>query len=329
MPSPRLSFVTVVFESEFCLLQLQAASIAAFLPESVIAELVVIDNSAKGMGAARSAALLSAYGDHAPLVRIVRPAEICALPPALGWRSQQVLKLAIAEQLHADRYVVLDAKNHFVATPDPAFFVAPDGRARVNVYSYETHPLRPAFENVMKYLDLPAADHVGRFTATVTPFVLEVGLVKALMADISARSGKTFAEEFVSQELLEFILYSGWIVARGTDLSEVFDFHQVFCPNIWPRGSSVDKVSEAIEKARTKGTPLFSVHRTALARMEPEGVALLSAFWLERGLFGSGAEAERFVADFRKDFAKAEFYRKVRSIPYRAASKVKKMRSSS
>ena len=326
MTAPRISFVTVVFESEFPLLSLQATSVARFVPESMVDELVVIDNSARGMGARRRSALLSAYGDRAPLVRIVRPADICALPPALGWRSQQVLKLAIAEQLTGTHYVVLDAKNHFVAKPDMGFFLAPDGRARVNVYSYETHPLRPAFENVMAYLDLPVADHVQRFTATVTPFVLEVALVRKLMKDVAVRSGTSFADEFVGRELLEFFLYSGWIVARGTDLAEVFDFHQVFAPNVWPRGASAGQVAQAIDKARSGPAPLFGVHRTALARMDHEAVALLTAFWCELGLFASTGAAQRFVAAFRKNYARAEFRRKVRSIPYRIRTGLEKRR---
>ncbi len=328
MTDARLSFVTVVFESEFPMLLLQAASVARFLPEALALELVVIDNSAKGMGARRRAALLSAYGDRAPLVRIARPADICAVPPALGWRSQQVLKLAIADQLTGTHYVVLDAKNHFIATPEVGFFLAPDGRARVNVYSYETHPLRPAFENVMAYLHLPVADHVGSFTATVTPFVLDVALVKALMSDIAARSGRSFADEFIREELLEFFLYSGWIVSRGTDLTEVFDFHQVFSPNIWPRGAGTEQVAQAIDKARTGRAPLFSVHRGALAQLDHSALALLSAFWCERGLFSSAADAGRFVGDFRKNYARAEWRRKARSIPYRVSRTIKKRRSS-
>ena len=215
MATRPLAFVTVVFESERLLLELQARSIAIFLVPELVAEIVVIDNSKCGLGVDARSRLLAEYGPLAPLVRFLRPADICDVPATTGWRSQQVFKLAVAGQLTSQRYVVLDAKNHFVAVPDLGYFEAPDGRARVNTYGYENHPLRPAFENVMKYLSLDPKAYLDRFTATVTPFVMDVPLVKAMMADIAQRGGTSFAKEFVANDLLEFFLYSGWIIHYG------------------------------------------------------------------------------------------------------------------
>ena len=46
MVSRRLVFVSVVFEPEYLLLWLQAWSMAAFLPDELVEEIIVIDNSA-------------------------------------------------------------------------------------------------------------------------------------------------------------------------------------------------------------------------------------------------------------------------------------------
>ena len=201
------AFVSVVFESEAPLLILQARSMASFLPSTLVNEIVVIDNSVRGLPADVRRDLLRSYGHHSRLVRIVRPTDIRSLPRTTGWRNQQILKLCIAEQLCSERYVVLDAKNHFVRRIQPDFLQACDGRPKVMVHSYESHPLRGELERVLNYLGLDPTEHINRFTATITPFVLNTSLVREMIADIENRTGNRFEEEFVSNDLTEFFLY--------------------------------------------------------------------------------------------------------------------------
>lgn len=300
MATHGLTFVIVGFAAEFPLLQLQARSMAAFVPEGLVREILVIDNSADGMPPRVAESLMNGYGRLSRLVRVVRPEDVCVVPPVRGWQSQQLLKLRAADLVTTDRYAVLDAKNHFVEPLRGDFFEAPDGRARVNVYSYEAHPLRPALERVLDYLGLDPADHVGRFTATVTPFVLDTGIVRAMMRDIECRSGRSFEQEFVARDLTEFFLYAGWIIADGRSLEDTYEFHQVFCPNVWWHSASLAGVRKAVRAARERQTPLFSVHRLALARLNRDSRSVLADFWADRGLFASHEEAHRFLMEFRR-----------------------------
>src|SRR4051812_31598551 len=96
-PATSLALVTVVFEAEYDLLALQARSLDAFLDEGTVERIIVIDNSRSGMSTSRRHSLLRAYGRHARLVDIVRNTEVAVVPPTIGWKSQQVLKLRIAE----------------------------------------------------------------------------------------------------------------------------------------------------------------------------------------------------------------------------------------
>ena len=317
MPTRRFAFVIVGFEAEFWLLRLQAQSMARYLPVALVHEIVVIDNSVDGMPPDVTRGLLDDYGDLTGLVRILRPQEICPVPGAIGWRSQQVLKLCVAELLTCDRYVVLDAKNLFVATLEPGFLEASDGRARVIVYGYETHPMRPALEHVLTYLGLDPSRYVPGFTATVTPFVLDTATVKALIRDIERSSGRSFAQEFVARGLTEFFLYSGWIASKGRSLEEVFDFHKVSCPTVWPHAANLEGVREAIRLARERGTPVFSVQRNALARLDAASVAELASFWVERDLFPSAAEAVLAIADFQHAYVRQARTQRIRELPYR------------
>jgi len=321
-----LTLVSVVFEAEFSLLRLQARSVARFVPPELADQIIVIDNSARGMPPELTRQLLEDYGPLATQVTILRPDRISPVTGAVGWRSQQVLKLCVAELITNDRYLVLDAKNHFVRPLRREFVAAPDGRSRVTAYSYRTHRLRPDLEHVLSYLGLDPAPYIDRFTATVTPFVLDTGTVRAMTADIAGRAGREFGQEFAANDLTEFFLYSGWIAAGGRELSEVFDLQDVACPVIWPKAANVAGVQAAIASEAERQTPVFAVHRRALAQLDPAGAAALAEFWTERGLFGSLPEAGRFIADFQQGYRRELRRQQVRDLPVKVRSLPRKLK---
>lgn len=318
MAAGRLSFVSVVFEAELDLLRLQARSMARYVLDTSIDEILVIDNTSNGMRPVAKASLLAEYGALAPQVRLLRPADICRVPGTTGWRSQQVLKLCVANHISSDTYVVLDAKNHFVAPMRPEFFMSPDGRARVTAYSYRDHPLRPSLEKVLGYLGLDPEPLVHRFTATVTPFVLDTQSVRQLIQDLESASLRSFAEEFVANELTEFFLYSGWILTTGRSLEEFFDLQENGCPTVWPRGATIEGVRAAVDQSRERQAPVFAVHRRALAVLTGDSRSELASFWTDAGLFSTTDEAERYISDFARTFAKQARIQRVRELPLRA-----------
>jgi hypothetical protein len=313
-----LTFVSVVFEQEYGLLELQARSVRLFLDPNAIGEIIVIDNSARGMPAGVRSALLSEYGSVADAVRVLRSDDICAVPGAIGWTAQQVLKLSVADQLSTDHYVVLDAKNHFIDTASSSLFVAPDGRARTTAHGYENHSLRPMFEHVLTYMGLEPKDYVERFTGTITPFTFDTTLVRTMMRDVERRRGRPFADEFVANDLTEFFLYSGWLVANGRSLDDVYEFQRGPWPTIWPGSANGGGVDEAIRHAEERRSAGFAVHRRALARLDAHNSRTLAAFWTSKGLFATDADAEHFIAAFARAYRRGQFARQIRELPHRA-----------
>ena len=328
MPQPpvgdRLTFVSVVFETEFPLLVLQARSMARFLDDASVHEVLVIDNSASGIPRATLAELHREYAHLSDRVRVVRPDDVCRVPATGGWRSQQVLKLCISDRVATTRYVVLDAKNHFIAAPDAHFFQTAGGKPTANAYSFEEHPLRPELERTLRYLGLDPDDHVGRFTATVTPFVLDTAVVRELIAGLEAREGRRFPDLFVEQQLTEFFLYAGWIVARGTPLDEFFDLHQKFCPIVWPGRADLAGVEEAVAAAEERGIPLFAVHRRALIKLDEPATTALTRFWTAVGLFPDQPAAKEFVTSFVTAYARVNRRRKLREARLRTGSALRR-----
>jgi hypothetical protein len=307
-----MTIVTVVFEPELPLLRLQARSFARFLDIEVPTKIIVIDNSAKGIGSASWSRVLKEYGSFAPLVELVRAESISGMPPATGWNSQQVLKLAVARRVESDRYLTLDAKNHLIRPTGLADFEAADGRPFGNFHSYAAHPLKPSFERVLSYVGLDPSDSIDRFTATATPFVLYTGFTRQLIDDIEQRSGSTFAEEFIRAKMTEYFLYSAWLIAHGHRLEELYDPAGIQCPAVWPKGANLAGVERALAAVAEHDPAVISVHRTALARMDGAARSRLRDFWLQRKLFDSRAEVTRFVLSYRIRYLRTMAMKKVR-----------------
>ena len=313
MASPtRLALVTVVFETEVALLRLQAHSLDRFVAADAIDSIAVIDNSTHALSSRLRSNLIAEYGRHGAKVRFVRPDELARVPPASGWLVQQVLKLAVADQLTTSHYLVLDAKDHLIRAASVEDFVNEAGLARIPAYSYESHPLRPQLERVLGYLGIDAEPHVQRFSATVTPFTLETAEVQRMMTAVAARRpDRDFAAEFVEHGLLEFFLYAGWLMTQRGSLEKAFDLQDRSSPKVWKGTATLAGVTAAIRSADAEGAAVFSVHRRALPRLSWAALVALADFWTGRGLFASRAEALRFCLAFRVQYVVRESRRKL------------------
>ncbi|MBO0922201.1 hypothetical protein J1G42_15365 [Cellulomonas sp. zg-ZUI222] len=314
--------VTVVFELEVPLLLLQARSFARHVPVGAVAEVLVIDNTARGLPARGAAELLAAYGPHADRVTLLRPDDLGGVPAAPGWQRQQALKLLVAPRVTTGRYLALDAKNHLVRAPDPAWFGVPDGRARLGVHGYAGHPLRPALERTVRYLGLDPGAVLDRFPATVTPFVLVTSLVRAMVEDVGDRAGRPFAQEFVDHRLTEFFLYAAWLEARAGGRDRWYADGQPGCPVVWPGDPSLRAVRAAGEELDGTGAPVLSVHRTALVRMPADATDALTDLWVAHGLFAARGDAARFVAGFRRTYRRRVWVRRCREAPQRVRARL-------
>jgi Family of unknown function (DUF6492) len=319
------TFVTVAFESELDLLLLQARSFATYVDADLVDCVLVIDNTARGMRPGFLERLTGEYGTFGDKMTTVRPADICAVPAAIGWRTQQVLKLEIARRVTSKRYVVLDAKNHFVAPPGRTFFQSADGRPRGTAYSYETHPMRSALEHTLAYMDLDPEPYVTRYTATVTPFVIDTAVARDLIAHIENESGRPFAVEFIDNDLSEFFLYTAWLLSRGQLIDDVSALDRISCATVWPRGATCDAMRAAVSTTVRTSAPVFSVHRTALAALDAEAAEVLIGFWTEAHLFASTEAARAFLDSARSQVIHAERRRKLREVRFRAATMIRRL----
>jgi hypothetical protein len=295
-----LSAVTVVFEAEVPLLELQARSIARHVQDGVFDEYLVIDNTRRGLSPRARRRIRAELGTHSSRLTFTSRSEFPTPPGTTGWRSQQSLKLMAARQLTADHYVVLDAKNHFIEPTTRAdFFDSVTGLPHGGIHSFEWHPLRPQLEHVAAALGLDPAAAVDRFTATAPPVVLDRRVVNEIVADVGGGDPDLFPCEFEQAGFTEFFLYSAWQIARGATPDDIVSGRSLVSPTIWAGASTPDDVRSALERAVRSATTTLAVHRRALVKLRPEGVRELAAFWTRHGLFRSSADAKRFIRRFR------------------------------
>jgi|SRR5579863_7520028 len=295
-PLRRYTFVTIGFEEDGGLLHLQARSMRLYCPLELIDEIIVVDNS-QHVQSKWLAGLLEQYGKLASRVRVIRAHEIVDIPADThGWFSQQIIKIKVADVVHSDRYVILDAKNHLISHLDREFLETPAGKPRTNGYSYIGHPMQRFLEQTAEYLGIDYEESAKWFTRTTTPFTVVTNEARELVGYIETREGRSFSSAFLERGLCEFFLYSGYLVAKGV-LRETYDLTQPYEPQIWPEKTSAAECAQAIRKAIESNCHFMAVHRKALANMDIEAQRVMSRFWHGRGLFASVGNGVRFCRD--------------------------------
>lgn len=300
----RFTFATVVFEPEKELLDVQARSFAAHLRSDEVAKILVIDNTARGLGRRDRERFARAYGPLAPLVEITRLPEVAALQGQHGWRRQQIAKLTVSRMVDTPFYITLDAKNHFIRDITLADFFASDGRARSGWHSYEHHPLAEELRHTLAELGADSAaieSAVAWFPVTATPFVLSTSETRGLIAAVGG-SDEEFSREFARRGFLEFFLYSGWLEFHSVGFGALYVADPIQAPTLWPGAVDQAKVAATLAHADAIDAPLLGVHRRSLAAAAPETLDLLTAFWVSHGVFADSATASRLIGHFRRRF---------------------------
>lgn len=300
-----LTLVSVVFDAEVDLLELQARSLQRYIAGTTATEIIVVNNGVRDFSAATERRLRQAYGPLWGVVRIIRTADLLRATGSGGWRSQQAAKLAVARRIQTPHYVVLDAKNHLTRAVDITSFVGPDGRAHGAFHTYQEHPLRASLENTLDYLGASAEQKnsaIISFPPTATPFVFDTSLVCAMLDDIERREGAPFDITFEREQLLEFFLYSGWVTVHGPGISSAMDGQSIPSPTVWPKAADRAGVLATIDEAERDGAFVFAVHRRVLARADSETRELIGEHWVRCGLFSTRRQARSLIRRFRRRY---------------------------
>lgn len=210
-----IDLVTVVFQDELPVLQVQAESINLYAQHIGIQNIYVMVNDDRQVADQVDPAW---WGTLADRVRIIPRNIFSAEFSDDGWHSQQILKL-LGSSLSYNRWaLVLDAKTILVQDIKLDRLFMPDGRM-----SWGHYPIQPVFEESGRITSKLFQIDLDRVLAPMgVPFLFDNQLVRGLIAEVEHRTQTPFIKWFSKHGMLtEFILYSGYIQYRHGSLDAV------------------------------------------------------------------------------------------------------------
>lgn len=320
-----IAFVTVTFRDELELLRLQARSMAAFLPDALVAEILVIvnDRDEAGVGAAVEA-MRPDYGVHAGKLRVVGATDlfrwdagpggaasllrrIQALHPRLafrspglawrghgGWKIQQACKLLAFRAVRAEWTVLLDSKIHFLAPVARSEFVTPDGRGRI-ICSDRERANQAWLASSFRRMGLEPSAAGPRVVNGIMPFPVRTRLLREVTETVEADVGPLQVYFAVHRkDETEVMLINAYCCARRGGLEAEFDTTRPLPPVIM-RSTPAEVVEASVRRVEAGETTL-ALHRAAVARLSEDQRARLAALWRRAGLVRTEAELARLFS---------------------------------
>jgi len=252
-----LDIITVVFQDELDILQVQAQSMDLYCQDMGLQTIFVIVNDDDHVADQIDTAW---WGSLQSRVRIIpRSYFACQFVPN-GWVSQQVLKL-LASSLSANIWsMVLDAKTLVSDCITANIFVANSDQLTLDIV-----PVLEVFEPAAKI----AGDLFGITVSHVAqpagvPFIFCNHDVRQMIEEIERLTHDNFAEWFQQQGMLtEFVLYTAFIQYKYQDLKQVYlgRNRTKLCNNICHSELNIFDIK--LQQARDHRPLTIGVHRNA------------------------------------------------------------------
>lgn len=289
------TLATVTFEGDLRLTILQALSIDRLFNLDEVSEYVVVlngsDNGALGREFKRHLDGRVSERLRARL-RVVPAPQLPKTGDGLGWYGQQVVKLALADIVSTDTYLMLDAKNHFVRPSSIGDFFY-DGLPST-VFS-STPPnwekyVRASLEALDVYTDARAA----RMMPTTTPYVMITREVASLVDRIEAKYGRPLAQAIhETGGATEFFLYYAHLVSTHDEIpySDRPSTSRTLFTS-WPQDPAM--VLSIIADTIAKDVPTFGLHRRRLPQLTDEQKDAIREMW-RRHLLADWEDADWFM----------------------------------
>lgn len=141
--------------------------------------------------------------------QVFRPHRIN--PWGVGWQTQQVLKLAVADKLQSNSYLVLDSQN-FLICPWSACYQGDKIPYRIG------HFVMPK-ETYCKYAASLQLDNIPdlskHYMSMCTPFYMHTGMIQNLIALQGGFDSFVHYFDQISSVRSEFMLYAVWLEKHG------------------------------------------------------------------------------------------------------------------
>lgn len=292
-----LSFATVIYSRDYPLLELQARSFARFVDPAKVASIhVVLNDVDEPALRSKIAKILPAYGRLRTKVRIVGGDELllgrdhCARRPLSdrllienryripfvrkggwrgnnGYRTQQVLKLAVARVAEAEKIVILDTKNLFLRPFDTSEFFSLSGAAKIPFIKVGSDFHRNWLLQSLDALRVPVPDIDHLKTTTFsTPFPVRRSLILELLKEINERHGSVQSLFGSRRRPSEFMLLNAFCLRSDTTLRPWFEPAPGNTVGLWPTYSQ-HKLEQLISRIDEAEILSLGLHNRAISKL--------------------------------------------------------------
>lgn len=277
--------VTVVFESEVSMLELQAISTRRLAHD--VGKIIIINNASTPdlvaiVNDKIQNEVIPRYGELADRVELHTVIELlgsCYDRQDFGWESQQLLKLMSSRFVESPLTMILDAKDFFMAHCNSEELIVDQKIKRNTVKFLEWS--RNYLENactILQLNELQQQDVFINYKEIFTPFVIWSDTFKSCINDVCELSNKPLQEIFTINPLLtfEFYLLEAYI-AKHYGMNNYFH-------------------NEAMIK-------LFRIHRVEYKQMSEERKIAEANAWVEHGIFDTVEQSINQINKIQKNIS--------------------------
>ena len=256
-----IDIVTVVFEEELPILEVQANSIEMYCQHLGIKNIYVVVNDQDQVA---DQICKDWWGQLKDCVQIVPRSRFGCRFVDNGWVSQQALKLLGASLSQNSWSMILDAKTIIVDQVCPDIFIEDNTKLRLNISK-----VQPVFLPSAKIAGhLFGIDLQGVPEPNGVPFIFHNSTVRELIDKVCQLTGENFAEWFQDQGMLtEFILYSAYVQYKHKNLEKIYTGtnRKILSGNICH--SEISLFDQKLQRSNTLTPLTIGVHRRAWSQL--------------------------------------------------------------
>jgi hypothetical protein len=293
-----VEIATIVFSQEIELFRLQARSIARNLCPTDIGCLHIILNEPDPgpINYAVSKIVEDELGVFGRLTKIWQASDLAIIGTWRGWYTQQLLKLKIARVVESPKYVVLDAKNHFIRQASVDDFISSDGRPYMKRSLY-SGPLKDFFINSLRYFGIDPSVGSQLSMPAITPFTFYTDVVRDMILTVEEQEDQSFENFFLAEgrDVSEFSLYYAFFLKKGLSVEALYSLERSICVTLWKQwATSPEQQLEQLGGLRDDSIVLFGLHRNCIRHLSEESKEVVLEYWVRAKLFPDIPSATEF-----------------------------------
>lgn len=287
-----LDFITVVYQAELPLLEIQARSLDLYIKPQDINQIVVVVNDTDEVAQYINPKW---WGQHKDKVTIT----IADTYPVTGWESQQLLKLLYASYSTQTWSMVLDAKTWFIKELELDKLFGTNGKPWCGSVPGLPNNFIQGRAFVEEYYNIKLPKIVG---PNGVPFLFHTQTVKDMIAEFD-----NFVEFFSTNVcgpncMTEFFLYSGYITKCYGNIEELYNTNHsyLFPLNIAPNQTDdFDAIFSQFSRF-PKSILTASIHQRAYTTLSTAQIATWIDFLVSKHLFAEPFNAQNMLNTYIK-----------------------------